>query len=69
MVEITVKEYVVQLEKAVNIRNLTIEAHKKAEQVLLEQVQCYKAMSELNDQRIKILECQVERYQEGATIQ
>ena len=69
MIEVTVKEYVVQLEKAVNIRNLTIEAHKKAEQVLLEQVQCYKAMSELNDQRIKILECQVERYQEGATIQ
>ena len=69
MVEVTVKEYVVQLEKAVNIRNLTIESHKKAEQVLLEQVQCYKAMAELNERRIKVLECQVERYQEGATIQ
>ena len=69
MVEVTVKEYVVQLEKAVNIRNITIESHKKAEQVLLEQVQCYKAMSELNESRIKVLECQVERYQAGATIQ
>ena len=69
MIEVTVKEYVVQLEKAVNIRNITIESHKKAEQVLLEQVQCYKAMSELNERRIKVLECQVERYQHGATIQ
>ena len=68
MVEVTVKEYVVQLEKAVNIRNITIESHKKAEQVLLEQVQCYKAMAELNESRIKVLECQVERYQEGASI-
>ena len=69
MIEVTVKEYVVQLERAVNIRNITIEAHKKAEQALLEQVQCYKAMSELNESRIKVLECQVERYQAGATIQ
>ncbi len=68
MIEVTVKEYVVQLEKAVGVRNMTIESHKKAEQVLLEQVQCYKAMSELNEQRIKILECQVERYQHGASI-
>ena len=68
MIEVTVKEYVIQLEKAVNIRNLTIESHQKAEQVLLEQVQCYKTIAELNERRIKVLECQVERYQEGASI-
>ena len=69
MVDAAVKEYITQLELGVNIRNITIASHKKAEQALLEQVQCYKAMAELNERRIKLLECQVERYEYGATIQ
>ena len=36
MLDAAVKEYITQLELGVNIRNITIASHKKAEQALLE---------------------------------